>query len=235
MGLLKSRVATRSWQEFIDEGNYPWLRIVNIPRILKYSISTYLCRAAEFGQIDVCEMILKSEGDEYLFQIPNVPSPYYIACHYGHVKVAEMFLMKLHKLKIDLYRKANNIIILDQSETPKIGPLLKIMWLERGFMIACHEGHINIVQMIVDKSVPLELDLADQSIFGHTGFQFACEGGHTKVVELLLDKSESVNFDLAAKNIHGYTGFQRAKNVDVINLIKSKMPCLFVPCPWEKL
>ena len=139
-----------------------------------------------------------------------------------------MLLMNLHELKIDLCRKSNNSIVLDQSESPKIGPLLKIMWLESGFMTACHAGHINVVKMLIDKSVPLELDFADQNIFGHTRFHLACQGGHTNIVELLLDKSESVNFDLEAKDILGYTGFQKAMNVNVINLIKSRMPCLVV-------
>ena len=34
-GLLKSREAARSLQEFIDAQQYPWLRIVNIPTILR--------------------------------------------------------------------------------------------------------------------------------------------------------------------------------------------------------
>ena len=231
-GLVKSRKVTRTWQRFIDKGNYPWLRIVKIPTILK---NTYLYLAADYGQIDMCEMILQTEGDENLFHNRvlgySVPFPYLIACHNGHVKIAEMLLMKLHELKIYFCRKANDSIVLDQSESPQIGPLLKIMWLEKGFATACLSGHINVVKMIIDKSVPLELDLADQSGFGHTGFHLACQGGNTNVVELLLDKSESVNFDLAAKDRHGHTGFQKAMNVNVINLIKSKMPCLVVEKP----
>ena len=222
-GLSKSRVVARTWKEFIDEGNYPWLRIVKIPTI----INRYLNLAADYGQIDICEMILQTEGDGKLFH-DSVPVPYLIACRNGHLKIAEMLLMNLHELIIDLCRKSNNSILLDQSESPKIGPLLKIMWLEGGFVTACHAGHINVVKMLIDKSVPLELDLADQNIFGHTGFHLACQGGHTNVVELLLDKSESVNFDLEAKDILGYTGFQKAMNVNVINLIKSRMPCLVV-------
>ena len=227
-GLVKSRKVTRTWQKFIDEENYPWLRIVKIPTILRRN--TYLYLAADYGQIDMCEMISKSEGDEKLFH-NNVPYPYLIACHNGHVKIAEMLLMKLHELKIYFCRKANDSIVLDQSESPQIGPLLKIMWLETGFVTACHAGHINVVKMLIDKSVPLELDLADQSGYGHTGFHLACQGGNTNVVELLLDKSESVNFDLTAKDRHGHTGFQKAMNVNVINLIKSKMPCLVVEKP----
>ena len=239
-GLSKSRVVARTWKEFIDEGNYPWLRIVKIPTILENKnkqpktnkIYEYLYLAADYGQIDMCEMILQTEGDENLFHNSvlgdRVPYPYLIACHNGHLKIAEMLLKKLHELKIDLCRKSNNSILMDQSESPQIGPLLKIMWLETGFVTACHAGHINVVKMLIDKSVPLELDLADQSEYGHTGFHLACQGGNTKVVELLLDKSESVNFDLTAKDILGYTGFQKAMNLNVINLIKSKMPCLVV-------
>ena len=233
-GLAKSREVTRNWQKFIDDGSYPWLRIVKIPTFLEDSTYTYLYLAADYGQIDICEMILKSEGDENLFQSKihyNVHFPYLIACHNGHVKIAEMLLKKLHELKIDLCRKANNSILLDQSESPKIGPLLKIMWAETGFRSACHAGRIKVVEMLIEKSVPLGLDLADQSVFGHTGFHLACQGGNTNVVELLLDKSESINFDLTAKDVLGYTGFQKAMNVNIINLIKSKMPCLVVEKP----
>jgi hypothetical protein len=33
--LAKSREVEKLWQKFIDERNYPWLRIVNIPTILQ--------------------------------------------------------------------------------------------------------------------------------------------------------------------------------------------------------
>ena len=33
--LAKSREVEKLWQKFIDERNYPWLRIVNIPTILR--------------------------------------------------------------------------------------------------------------------------------------------------------------------------------------------------------
>ena len=56
-GLAKSRKVTTTWKKFIDEENYPWLRIVKIPTILQmdstYGIPTYLHLAAEYGQNDV--------------------------------------------------------------------------------------------------------------------------------------------------------------------------------------
>ena len=42
--LAKCRKVKKLWQKFIDERNYPWLRIVNIPTILRDG-NTYRTRA----------------------------------------------------------------------------------------------------------------------------------------------------------------------------------------------
>ena len=223
-GLTKIREVARTWQKFVDEGSYSWLRILNIPLILEH-YHTYLDLAAHYGQIDIVEMILTSEGDETLFQDP---SSFLIACQKGHVKTSEMLLMKLYKVRID-YRKSKDVV-LNQSGPHKFGSFCKTKYGEQGFLAACSLGRINIIEMLIDKSVPLQLDLT-ATFSGLTGFYLACRGGHTNVVELLLDKSESVNFDLTAKDTLGYTGFEKAedlRNVDIINLIKTKMPCLVV-------
>ena len=57
-GLAKSREVERLWQKFIDEKNYLWLRIVNIPTILQEG-NSYMHLAARYGQMDMFEMILK--------------------------------------------------------------------------------------------------------------------------------------------------------------------------------
>ena len=220
-GLAKTREVARTWQKFIDEESYSWLRILNIPTILE-NFHTYLDLATAYGQIDTVEMILTSEGDENLFQDF---SPFLIACEKGHVKIAEMMLMKLYKVRIDC-RKSKDVLR-DRPEPPKFGSFRKTKYGEQGFLTACCNGRINIVEMLIEKSVPLELDLT-ATFSGLTGFYLACRGGHTNVVELLLDKSESVNFDLTARDSRGYTGFEKATSVDIINLIKTKMPCLVV-------
>ena len=40
-GMAKSREVEQFWKQFIDERDYPWLRVVNIPSILT-SGNTYL-------------------------------------------------------------------------------------------------------------------------------------------------------------------------------------------------
>ena len=244
-GLAKSREVTRTLQEFIDEGNYPWLCIVKIPTILQmgnYPLrKTYLHLAAEYGQIDVFDMILKSEADKDLIDpLCNTgPSPFLVACHKGHVEIAKMFLKKSKELDIVL-RKKTNANLLDyhisnpsdrlrsSSKSNKFEPSLIV---ETGFRFACEAGHIKIVEMMTCKAVSLELNLAAKDVFGRTGFQLACHAGHTNIVEMMIDKSETVNFDLTAKDLGGCTGFQHAvisMNDAIINLIKFKMPCLVI-------
>ena len=63
-GLAKSRKVVQAWQKFIDERDYPWLRIVNIPTVLAKR-KTYLHLAAEHGQIDAFEMILNPIPTSY--------------------------------------------------------------------------------------------------------------------------------------------------------------------------
>ena len=48
--LFKSREVARSWKYLINERNYPWICVVNIPSILQER-NTYLHLAAETGQI----------------------------------------------------------------------------------------------------------------------------------------------------------------------------------------
>ena len=244
-GLTKSKKVTRTWQKFIDEENYPWLRIVKIPTILQmdptYGIPTYLHLAAEYGQNDVFEMILKSEADKDLINLlcNMAPSPFLVACHKGYVEIAKMFLRKSKELEI-VIRKKNNANLLDyhisnpsdrlrsSSKSNKFEPSLIV---ETGFRFACEAGHIKIVEMMICKVVSLELNLAAKDVFGRTGFHLACHAGHTNIVEMLIDKSETVDFDLKTKDLGGCTGFQHAvisMNEGTFNLIKFKMPCLVI-------
>ena len=240
-GLSKSRVVARTWKEFIDEGNYPWLRIVKIPTRLK-SGDTYLYLSAEYGQLGMFEWILEIESKSSLREsdknllYENSSSSFLVACRFGRVEIAKMLQKKLHELKIDFMQEANavnwlhqNSILGDEPESLRFDPLLKTMYVERGFQLACRAGHSNIVEMLIFNSESLKFDLTVKTIFGHTGFHLACGAGHVNVVEMLMDKSKFINLDLNAKDIQGYTGFQLAVNrgiVDVIHLIQSKMPCL---------
>ena len=55
--LSKCREVSRSWVNIIDERNYSWLRVVNIPTILNRG-NTYLHLAAAAGQIEALKIAL---------------------------------------------------------------------------------------------------------------------------------------------------------------------------------
>ena len=60
--LAKCREVEKSWQKFIDERNYPWIRIVEIPKVLKYGF-TYLHLAAQTGQTEIFQLLI-DKADE---------------------------------------------------------------------------------------------------------------------------------------------------------------------------
>merc|ERR1712008_361963 len=99
----KSRGVEKLWQKFIDEINYPWLRIVNIPTITQDG-NTYMHLAAQCGQTDMFEVILdveenknpKNDGGE---------TPFLVACRKGHLNIALILLTKADELQIDLNSK----------------------------------------------------------------------------------------------------------------------------------
>merc|ERR1711860_410409 len=65
-------------------------------------------------------------------------------------------------------------------------------------MWACHEGHKDVVQLLLDHSDSnIELNAKDGD--GTTALMWACHEGHKDVVQLLLDHSDS-NIELNAKD-----------------------------------
>ena len=98
--LAKSREVDKLWRKFIDERNYPWLRIVNIPTILQDQ-DTYMHLAAKCGQTDMFEIIL-DEKDNKNAKNHEGETPFIVACSEGHANIALMLLKKSDELEIDL-------------------------------------------------------------------------------------------------------------------------------------
>ena len=72
---------------------------------------------------------------------------------------------------------------------------LKTKDAETGFHFACRAGHTKIVEMLIDVSETLKLDLASKNITvenAYTGFQLADIYGETNVVELIKSKMPSL-------------------------------------------
>ena len=50
------------------------------------------------------------------------------------------------------------------------------------FILACFNGHIDVVQLLLDNSERIELDANHPE---QTAFLYACQNGHKDVVQLL--------------------------------------------------
>ena len=81
-------------------------------------------------------------------------------------------------------------------------------WGRTGFHWACWSGEINIVDMIIDQSEALKIDLIVKDNEGKTGLQLA--QGRTVIYHPYE---------------YALTGRQKAN--DVVDLIKSKKPSIF--------
>ena len=82
--LFKSREVARAWQKVINGRNFQWLRIVNIPTILKKR-SSYLHLAAETGQIEAFKKAFSEQDDKNMKNnLANFDNtPLCLACNKG--------------------------------------------------------------------------------------------------------------------------------------------------------
>ena len=248
-GLAKSREVKQVWQTFIDQRDYSWLRIVNIPNVLPKG-NTFCHLAAKHGQIDVFEMLL-NEDDNIDQKNDWDETPFIIACSKGHLNIVAMLLKKSDGLKINLNQRTNDNdfatrihytdvtgfhlaclnghseiaeMIMNASSRLKINLNIKDRWGTTAFLLACMNGHSKIAKTIINNSSKLQIDLSTEE-YGQKDKMFNC----ARVVEMLIEQSECHKIDLTTKNECGENGYQIAEyygNTEVMNVIKTKMPSL---------
>jgi len=223
--LAKSREVERLWQKFIDERNYPWLRIVNIPTILQDG-DTYMHLAAQCGQTDMFEMILDKEENKNAKNC-NGETPFLVACSKGRMNIALTLLKKYDELKIDFNVKDNDgrtafhlaclnghseiaEMILKNSSNLKIDLNSKDFYDRTAFYAACNNGHSEIAEMIMKNSSELEIDLNSKENDGQTAFHVACAYGHSEIAEMIMKKSSALKINLNVKDKYGCTAFHLA-------------------------
>ena len=85
--LFKSREVSRSWTNLINGRNYPWLCIVNIPKVLHKS-DTYLNLAAVTGQLDAFKTALSKEEDKNT-KNGRGATFFHLACMNGRFNIVE--------------------------------------------------------------------------------------------------------------------------------------------------
>ena len=251
-GLAKSREVQRCWQKFIDERDYPWLRIVNIPNVLPKG-NTYLHLVAEYGQIDVFEMLLNEENNTD--QKNNLDeTPFMFACRKGRMNIVAMLLKKSGELKIDLNQKDccdvtafsysvenghSKIakMIMDNSLQLKIDLNTKDIKDTTPFHFVGQYGHSEIAEMMINNSSKLKIDLCSLDNEECTALHLACHNGHLEVAEMILENSSRLKMDLNRRDIGGYTAFHLAcvlGHQKIAEMIMNHSSCLKIefntPC-----
>merc|ERR1712062_347882 len=101
--LKNCREVSKSWQKSIDNKNFAWLQIVNIPSFLEKG-NTYLHVAAKTGLSEIFEIIFEFEAEKN----PNnydKETPFHFACRYDHFKIAKFLLQKYALSQIDFNAK----------------------------------------------------------------------------------------------------------------------------------
>ena len=97
--LFKCREVARSWQNIIDGQNYSWLRVVNIPTVLREG-NTYLHLAAATGQIEPLKTALNKD-EEKNTKNGFGETMFHLACMNGHLNIVK-FLIKSTDLEINV-------------------------------------------------------------------------------------------------------------------------------------
>ena len=145
-------------------------------------------------------------------------SPFHLACKNGHSNVVETIISNIEL--IDDTSKADNgpmgcfgkLTLFKKKPRKKLNIDLNSTSLKRrtGFHLACENGHVKIVEMLIQKSDELNINLNAVNLIrkeGRTAFQWSCENGNFKIIEVLMENSIEFSIDLNAKDSGGYTAF----------------------------
>ena len=176
--LVKCREVEKSWKKFIDERNYPWIRIVKIPTVLRYGC-TYLHLATQTGQTKIFRFIIGEEDDKNP-QDDSGQTPFHLCCNYGHSGIADIIMKESTKSNIDLNAK----------------DIIK-GWT--AFHLACNQGQAHIVKMLLKNSSQMKIDLNVRNNDGRTAFHCACVSRQSEIAEILLKNSVDLKIELTAE------------------------------------
>ena len=209
--LFKCREVERSWQNIIDNRNYPWHRIVNVPTKLKRRISnTYLHLAAETGQIEAFKTALNEEKDKNVKNLAG-ETPFHLACKSGCLKIVQLLLKKTG-LEININAKGNYDI--DLNSQTNTG--------QTALYYACMNGHLDVVKILIENAAASSIDISTKDSEGHTAFLTACRRGQSDVVQIFMEYASTFNIDLNTKTKSDHTAFHLAcvdGHYDVVKIL----------------
>ena len=192
--LFKCREVLKSWKNLIDGKNYPWLRVVNIPTILKKK-DRYLHLAAETGQIEAFKIASNKEKN---INIKNRcgETSFHLACKKGRSMIVQ-FILKKSGVQINSDTKNNQTIDLN-VKTKKLGIT--------GLGLACENGHSEVVNILMENATDLRISVNEKDNYERTAVYLACMQGHSDVVKNFIQNKVAwnINFKIEDKMVEAF-------------------------------
>ena len=178
--LFKCREVSSSWRNTIDGRNYPWLRIVNIPTILKRR-NVYLHLSIETGQIQAFLTAYSEEQDKNIKNDYGETS-FHLACKNGHLEIVQFLLKNIHS-EINF-------------NTRELDLNAKNYIRETAFTLACKKGQSKVVKLLIENSAAFSIDLNERDWYGKTAFMSASIHGHLDVFKIIMKNTTASSIDL---------------------------------------
>ena len=192
--LFKCREVLKSWKTLIDGKNYPWLRVVNIPTILKKK-DRYLHLAAETGQIEAFKIASNKEKNMNIKNRCGETS-FHLACKKGRSMIVQ-FILKKSGVQINSDTKNNQTIDLN-VKTKKLGIT--------GLGLACENGHSEVVNILMENAIDLKISVNEKDNYERTPVYLACMQGHSGVVKNFIQNKVAwnINFKIEDKMVEAF-------------------------------
>jgi len=226
--LSNCRLVNKALLEFINQRNYVWIRIVNIPTVLKNG-NSYLHVAAKSGQTQMFEIIANERANKNPKNHWRI-TPLHLICEFGHLKLAKLLVENYVSWNIDFnsrndrektslylacYHGHAQIVDLFMQNIVglKINLTDEIQGLPKGwtyFHLACYAGHLDVVKVFLRYAKDLKINLDVRDKYGSTPFCYACMYGHSEIAKLLIKHSFDLNININNKSTHNSTALHEA-------------------------
>ena len=89
-----------------------------------------------------------------------------------------------------------------------------------GFLYACRDGNLEIVELLMKYSTRMNLDLNTLNVYNISALHLACYWGHEDVAKRLIEESTKLKLNLNTQDTWGYTAFHVACKFGRTNIVK---------------
>jgi ankyrin repeat protein len=187
---------------------------------------TALHHAAEGGHFDIMAYLLCNEAQASIKDASGM-TPLMLACTKGPVEVVQILLLPgakkgqglderdkngetaLHHAATGGHKRVVSLLLKKGAKASK-----KDQWSRTPLMLACREGHLEVVEVLFEARKGLGLEETDGD--GRRALHCAAIGGHKEIVTFLLSKGAQAN----ARDEDGSTPFMLACWKDRLEVVQ---------------